>query len=87
MPEKAEDKKQPNAFLGWGVSRHPCLGMKFAKLENNVIIAMFLAYFDNIHLVDKYGKPTERIPEVNNNGHTAHKPKENVWVKFKPNAH
>ena len=28
MPERAEDKKRPLAWLGWGAGRHPCLGMK-----------------------------------------------------------
>lgn len=28
LPDRAEDKKVPHAFLGWGSGRHPCLGMK-----------------------------------------------------------
>jgi cytochrome P450 len=24
LPDRAEDKKQPHAFLGWGSGRHPC---------------------------------------------------------------
>jgi cytochrome P450 len=29
LPDRAEDKKTPNAFLGWGTGRHPC-----CKLDN-----------------------------------------------------
>lgn len=46
LPDRAEDKKQPFAYLGWGAGRHPCLGMKFAKLEITVILASFVAMFD-----------------------------------------
>ena len=28
LPDRAEDKKRPLAWLGWGAGRHPCLGMK-----------------------------------------------------------
>jgi hypothetical protein len=24
LPDRAEDKKAPHAYLGWGVARHPC---------------------------------------------------------------
>lgn len=24
MPDRAEDKKKPHAYLGWGTGRHPC---------------------------------------------------------------
>ncbi|KAK4565693.1 hypothetical protein LTR86_003541 [Recurvomyces mirabilis] len=82
-PERAEDKKQPYAFVGWGAGRHPCLGMRFAKLENNIIVAFFLAYFSDIKLANADGSETTRIPETNRNNHTAHKPNEHVWLKYK----
>lgn len=32
LPDRAEDRKDKHAFVGWGTGRHPCLGMRFAKL-------------------------------------------------------
>lgn len=29
--ERQEDKKKPYAWLGWGVARHPCLGMRYVN--------------------------------------------------------
>lgn len=37
LPDRAEDKKEAHAFVGWGSGRHPCLGMRFAKLEQNLV--------------------------------------------------
>ena len=86
LPERAEDKKRLYGWFGWGVGRHPCLGMRFAKLENNLIVAFFLAYFDNIQLSDGQGNITTRIPSVNRNRHSAHKPDENIYLKYQVRA-
>ena len=69
--------------MGWGVARHPCLGMRFAKLENNLIVAFFLGYFDDIKLADAAGRETSRIPPTNRNRYTAHKPDEKIFLKYK----
>lgn len=82
LPDRAEDKKRPYAWIGWGVSRHPCLGMRFAKLENNIITAFWIANFDNFELVDASGKVTG-APYVSRNFHSAHKPEEKVFVNYK----
>ncbi|KAF2868144.1 cytochrome P450 [Massariosphaeria phaeospora] len=74
LPDRAEDKKTPHAFLGWGVARHPCLGMRFAKLEQNIITAYFLAAFD-FSLLDAKGNAMTVPPQIDINGHSAHKPK------------
>ncbi|CAD0099993.1 unnamed protein product [Aureobasidium mustum] len=58
LPEKAEDHKTKYGFIGWGAGRHPCLGMRFAKLEQNIILAFFLANFD-FALSDKHGNKIE----------------------------
>ena len=42
--------------------RHPCLGMRFAKLEVKIIIAMFLTRYA-YSLVDGQGKKLEKLPE------------------------
>ncbi|KAH8115445.1 cytochrome P450 [Phellopilus nigrolimitatus] len=59
---RGEDKKEHWAFLGWGVGRHPCLGMRFAKLEVKVILAQFLMKYD-YSAVDAAGKPVDTLPE------------------------
>ncbi|ORY39731.1 cytochrome P450 [Leucosporidium creatinivorum] len=84
LPERAEDKKAPFAYVGWGAGRHPCLGMRFAKLENNVIVAFFLARFE-YDVVDAEGEKRSDLPPVDRNQHSAHKPEgaERVWLKYK----
>ena len=59
----------PNAvypFLGWGVGRHPCTGMKVAKLELKLISAMFLMRYE-YDLVDKSGKFPDPLPVPDRN--------------------
>ena len=59
----------PNAvylFLGWGAGRHPCTGMKAAKLELKLILATFLMRYE-FDLVDKDGKFPDPLPVPNRN--------------------
>jgi len=59
----------PNAiypFLGWGAGRHICTGMKAAKLEMKLIMAMFLMRYE-YELVDKDGKFPDPFPVPNRN--------------------
>lgn len=79
---RAEDKKQTHAYVGWGVARHPCLGMRFAKIENNVIVAFFLAYFDDFSVVGRNGEAVDDLPPTDRNRSTAHKPRERVFLKY-----
>ncbi|GAB7351153.1 hypothetical protein MBLNU459_g1606t1 [Dothideomycetes sp. NU459] len=81
LPDRAEDKKTVHGFLGWGVSRHPCLGIRFAKLEQNIIIAYFLAYFD-FELCNEKAETGVPPPQPDLNSHTAVKPKTPVYVKY-----
>ena len=69
-------------YVGWGVARHPCLGMRFAKMENNIIVAFFMAYFENLSIETKEGKRTEALPAQDRNASSAHKPKERVFLKY-----
>lgn len=77
-----EDKKAPMTFVGWGAGRHPCLGMKFAKLEQNVIVAYWVAMFD-FSLCDEKGRPTQVLPRSDRNGWTAGKPTPGCRLRFK----
>ncbi|KAK3940840.1 cytochrome p450 6a1 [Diplogelasinospora grovesii] len=85
LPDRAEDKKQPHAYLGWGVARHPCLGMRFAKLEMSIIGATFVSMFD-YELQDAKGNPMKTPPLPDRNRHSAHKPKTQMRLKYKLRA-
>ena len=83
LPDRAEDKRRPLGYIGWGVGRHPCPGQRFAKLESNVITAFFLAYFD-FDFCDEKGTTEGAVPpQVNLNAFSAHKPKEPTFLKLK----
>ena len=55
---------------------------QFAKLEQNIITAFFIAMFD-YELTDKVGNPVSETPPVNFNAHSAEKPKQRVYLKYK----
>ena len=57
--------------------------MRFAKLENTLIMAFFVAYFDEIKLSDGKGNETTQIPTTNRNANAAGKPTERVYLKYK----
>jgi cytochrome P450 len=94
-----DKKKEIHPFVGWGVGRHPCrkhaarsfsieanvsaVGMRFAKLEQNIITAYFIASFD-FHLSDKNGTRMHEAPMVDFNRHSAHKPKDPPYLKVTP---
>ncbi|KAI0107076.1 cytochrome P450 6A1 [Nemania sp. FL0031] len=82
--ENAEDKKVPHAYMGWGSGRHPCLGMKFAKLEMAFITAYWVGMFD-FEFSDKDGNkitPTSPLM-MNRNLHSAKKPEKNMYLRYK----
>jgi sterol 14-demethylase len=56
----------PYTFLGWGAGRHPCTGMKVAKLEMKLILVMFLTRYE-YELVDEYGKFPDQLPVPDRN--------------------
>ncbi|KAI0799377.1 cytochrome P450 6A1 [Xylaria sp. FL0064] len=82
--ENAEDKKVAHGYMGWGSGRHPCLGMKFAKLEMALITAYWVGMFD-FEFSDKDGNRT--IPSeplmMNRNLHSAKKPEKNMYLRYK----
>lgn len=81
LPGRAEDKAVPLAYLGWGAGRHPCLGVRFAKLEMGITTAMFAARFDWA-LVDGEGNPTRELPPVDRQKFAAHKPDEPIRLRY-----
>lgn len=75
--ENKPDEPRNYTFLGWGAARHPCLGMRFAKLEQNIIVAFWLAYFDF-----ELERPTGDLPVSDKNAPSAQKPKEQVRIRY-----
>ncbi|KAI5458580.1 cytochrome P450 6A1 [Mariannaea sp. PMI_226] len=80
--ERAEDKKRQYAYLGWGVGRHPCLGMRFAKLEQYLIVAFFTTVFDYI-ACDAKGNPITTPTPIDLNAFSARRPEPRVYLKYK----
>ncbi|KAL2195267.1 putative cytochrome P450 oxidoreductase [Corynascus similis CBS 632.67] len=42
---REEFRKQPYGFLGWGQGKHPCAGIRWAKLQQLIIVAHALAMY------------------------------------------
>jgi len=74
-----EDMGEPFGFIGFGVARHPCAGMRIAKLEIKIILAMLLLGYD-CTLVDAQ---TNKLPAPNRNDTFQSRPLEPVYVKLK----
>ncbi|KAJ7184289.1 cytochrome P450 [Mycena filopes] len=60
--QREKTSKVPFPFLGWGAGRHPCAGMRGAKLEIKLVIALFLSKFE-YSLVDDSGKTPKCLPQ------------------------
>jgi sterol 14-demethylase len=81
-PGREEDKKGTFSYLGWGAGRHPCSGMRVAKLEVKVIMAVMLAGYD-FDVVDKNGKHLKNLPKPDRNDiHQARPVGEPCYLQF-----
>ncbi|KAF4589164.1 cytochrome P450 6A1 [Ophiocordyceps camponoti-floridani] len=49
------EKQGPHDYLGWGSGLHPCLGMRFAKLEIIITTVTTFAHYD-FHRCDEHGE-------------------------------
>ncbi|KAF8878712.1 cytochrome P450, partial [Infundibulicybe gibba] len=65
-PGREEDKRAPLGFLGWGVGRHPCAGMRIAKLEMKLIMVLLFDGYD-FKLVDSAGNDPRQLPQPDKN--------------------
>ncbi|KAH9478207.1 Cytochrome P450 monooxygenase [Psilocybe cubensis] len=80
---REEDRKETFAFIGWGVGRHPCAGMKIAKLEIKLILALILLGYE-YELVDGSGKYPKQLPTPDRNDIQQARPLgEPCYMKFK----
>ncbi|PQE32897.1 cytochrome P450 6A1 protein [Rutstroemia sp. NJR-2017a WRK4] len=76
FPARAEDKKKPFCWIGWGAGRHPCLGTRF------LIVAIFLTRFD-YETCDDNGVPYGELPPPDLNAHAATKPTAPIRLKYR----
>ncbi|KJA23082.1 hypothetical protein HYPSUDRAFT_601084 [Hypholoma sublateritium FD-334 SS-4] len=81
---REEDKKEAFCYLAWGAGRHPCAGIKLAKLEMKMVLAMLLLGYD-YHVVDENGNYPASAPRVDRND--CHQPRpitqDRVYIEFK----
>ncbi|EME83524.1 uncharacterized protein MYCFIDRAFT_211364 [Pseudocercospora fijiensis CIRAD86] len=84
LPDRAEDKRQIYSWMGWGHGRHPCLGIRFARLEINMIIAFWFAYFEEFEHLDAAGNKASEAPAFNNDDVGTHLPQSKVYLKYNP---
>jgi hypothetical protein len=83
LPERAEDKKKHRIYQGWGVGRHPCQGMRFAKLEVSIITAFFVAALDfGGGLEDENGVSLEEMENGNIDDIANNVPKKPFYIRF-----
>lgn len=57
--------------------------MRFAKLEQNIITAYFIASFD-FELEDKRGNKLDAAPMIDFDRHSAHKPRVLQYLRVTP---
>ncbi|KAF3771184.1 cytochrome P450 [Cryphonectria parasitica EP155] len=81
LPGRAEDKKTTHAYLGWGAGRHPCIGMRFAKLEVAIVTAFFFALFD-FELVDAEGNVLDEPPPVDRQAFSVPRPVDVTRLRY-----
>jgi sterol 14-demethylase len=84
LPTRAEDKKVPHSYLGWGSGRHPCLGKRWANLEASILCAYFVATLE-FELSDEQGKPLlDAAPQVDRKANGVGKPQQPIYLRYKP---
>jgi hypothetical protein len=69
--------------LDHDVANLAIVGMRFAKLEQNLITAYFIASFD-FELEDKRGNKMSDVVIMDFNRHSAHKPKKDHILRVSP---
>ncbi|KAJ7197142.1 cytochrome P450 [Mycena pura] len=73
LEEREETNKVSFPFVGWGAGRHPCAGMRAAKLEIKLAIALFFSKFE-YDIVDVSGKLPKSLPQPDKNNIQSAKP-------------
>lgn len=72
------------ADMGWGGGRHPCIGMRWAKIQQNIILAYALALY-KWNGCDEHGNDTTEFRQPNHAlAHLAPKLPSGTHIKFAP---
>lgn len=70
--------------MGWGGGRHPCIGMRWAKIQQNIILAYALALY-KWNGCDEHGNDTTEFRQPNHAlAHLAPKLPSGTHIKFAP---
>ncbi|PFH61087.1 hypothetical protein XA68_18295 [Ophiocordyceps unilateralis] len=86
MPGRDEDKQGPHAYLGWGSGLHPCLGMRFAKLEIIITTVTMFAHYD-FRRCDQFGHDDSMpLPGLVRSSIGEKRPTHDVFLKCTPRA-
>lgn len=84
LPDRTEDRRKPRIYQGWGVGRHPCQGMRFAKLEVNIITAFFVAALDfEGGLLDGSGEALVEMENGDVDAIANNVPKKPFFIRFR----
>ncbi|KAF8852512.1 putative cytochrome P450 [Acephala macrosclerotiorum] len=81
---RKEFERETYGFMGWGAGRHPCIGMRWAKLQQNIILAYALALYkwsgcdENGQSISEFQQPTHALD------HLAPKLPQGTHCKFVP---
>ncbi|KAK7987045.1 hypothetical protein PG996_006349 [Apiospora saccharicola] len=78
-----QEELEPHTYIGWGTGRHPCAGMRLAKLEITMLMASLVAHFEFQPSDAQGSKTTGEFPLVHRNGHRMEKPKTPVYLRYK----
>ncbi|KAE8359940.1 cytochrome P450 [Aspergillus caelatus] len=82
LPGAPRSNNIPLSYLGWGAGRHPCVGMRLAKLNVTVIITSFVSMF-RFTLCNDRGEPVTEPPIPDRNLHSPRKPSVPLKLKVK----
>ncbi|KAM7190412.1 Cytochrome P450 [Rhypophila sp. PSN 637] len=82
--QKEQKQEQPHTYLGWGAGRHPCPGMRLAKLETTMVVIRLLASWE-LEPSDSTGNRVDiPFPAPDRNGYRMGKSAVPLWVRCRP---
>ncbi|KNG82267.1 hypothetical protein ANOM_009873 [Aspergillus nomiae NRRL 13137] len=82
LPNGSQSNDIPLSYLGWGAGRHPCVGMRLAKLTVAILISSFVSKFQ-FTLCNDQGDTVAEPPMPDRKLHSPRKPSVPVKLKVK----
>jgi cytochrome P450 len=68
--DRQESKQEAYGYIGWGLGRHPCIGMRWAKIQQNMLLAYALALYEwsgcdaNGDNISEFQQPTHALDHL-----------------------